>query len=849
MEKIDKTKNFWVSYQRAYQSDDIIDTTFVFNSYDNFDEFNILQQQETKENRRWMEILKENNPVVECYDLDAKENDKNERNQIMFNIYNEIGEDSMIEQFKSYRKEFIERTYPNYDFSGEIFAIKTSCSNKKFSIHMAVRNNHYFQNTEKLKIFMKNFDEYLSIGNKFIIDLSIYSKNRSIRMLGNTKYGQNRFLKKHRSSSSLNDKLFLFSYIQPDDKLFDIIDNIKIKDNSFINKSLSFDKSKDYMTMTKLLPLVNDNVTYSNWSLVGQVIYNITDGSNDGLDQFIEWSKKDYDYYDENKTIKHWNSYRTTDHNIGVLVNQAKVDNPDKVKEIYKKKDYYQSEPQLIFVDDDIIECGEKIVNDFTHNNLAKIYAEYSKGEIFFTSGYGWIIFDKNTRIWSYNNDKISLIYPISSFFCNIVKEYSSYFFSKNNDMKLSKQEEEQFLKKLKEMTKFKREVGNSSFISGVIAQIQSILTKPNEFIDNFDAKANLFSFSDGKCIDLLQNGIVRDIVKEDFIITTCGYDYPTRDENYINKWNQIINSLSDDPYQIKSIKSLLSLGLWGENKNEIFAQLTGSGGNGKGLLDTGMKKVYGNYYKSINSNQLTDYEKDNQRANSELASCRFARIVMATEPEDSKNGKSTTLKVPTLKKWTGRDVITTRFLHKDTFSFTAKFTLMMQLNDLLDLSTNDEAIKRRMKVVELPFKFIKDEGQTLSENEKFRDDTLKDTISQNEYRNALFFILLDTWLENNGNFFESEKVKSFTNEFFENQNPVKLWFNQHYEFDRNGKISSNELFNTFKIDDYNSTLSMTAFGRLLKECCKCHKSNGKIVYHCKRKSLLDDYRFNGVPL
>jgi phage/plasmid-associated DNA primase len=430
------------------------------------------------------------------------------------------------------------------------------------------------------------------------------------------------------------------------------------------------------------------------------------------------------------------------------------------------------------------------------------------------------------------------------------MKEYSSYFFNKNNDVKLSKQEEEEFLKKIKGMTKMKREVGNSSFISGVIAQIQSILTKPNEFIDNFDNNPNLFAFSDGKCIDLLNGGKVREIVKEDFIITTTGYAYPERNEIFIKKMNDIINSLSDDPEQIKSIKSLLTLGLWGENQNEIFAQLTGSGGNGKGLLDTGTKKVYGKYYQSINSNQLTDYEKDNQRANSELASCRFARVVMATEPEDSKNGKSTTLKVPTLKKWTGRDIITTRFLHKDCFSYTAKFTLMMQLNDLLDLSTNDEAIKRRMKVIELPFKFVENKCQPLGENEKYRDESLKSLISTDEYRNAFFFILLDTWLENNGKFYESEKVKSYTNDFFENQNPVKLWFNQHYEFDRDNKISSIDMYNQFKIDDYNSTLTLTAFGRLLKECCKCEKKRTGLIYFCKRKLFENnDDRFNGVPL
>jgi P4 family phage/plasmid primase-like protien len=836
LERIDETLPFYVAYEYAFTDDEgSVDTTYRYKSYESYENFYETIKNEKPENMRWYEIMKENNPVVECYDLDAKLNDKNERNNLMFKRYLEIGEDAMIDEFKYHRKRFIETHYPLYD-EKETFAISTSCSNDKFSAHITVRNGFYFQDVSKLKIMMIEFDNYIK-DHKFVLDLSIYSRNRCMRMLNNTKYGQKRFLKRHRYSSGLDEKDFLFSYVKPDDKLFEI--KSKSCDTKvFKKKENSYDTSKDYEKMTQLLNLINSDCNQSKWSVIGQVIYNITNGSDDGMEQFIEWSQKDgYPDFNENKCIQTWNSYKQNDsYGIGNLVNRAREDSPEEYAELTKKNDFYS--PKIVFVDDEIIECAEKIVNDCTHNNLAKIYAEYSKGEIFFTSGYGWIIFNKETKIWTYNNDKISLIYPISSFFCHIMKEYCDYFFKKDNKIEMTKKEEEEFINKTKSLMKMKREVGNSGFIKGIIEQIQSLLTKDNTFIDNFDNKPNLFAFSDGKCIDLLKNGEMRDIVKEDFIMTTCGYPYPKRDEIYIEKWNTIINSLSNDPEQLKSIKSLMSLSLWGENKNEIFAQLTGSGGNGKGLLDTGMKTVYGKYYQSISASQLTEYEKDTQRANPELASCRFARLVMASEPQDSgSNGKSTTLKVPTLKKWTGRDIISTRFLHKDTFSFTAKFILMMQLNDLLDLSINDEAIKRRMKVVELPFKFVINDGRTLAENEKYRDETLKDTISQEKYRDALFYILLNTWLENKGIFYESKRVKEFTNEFFENQNPVKLWFDEHYENDDSGRITATDMFNSFKNDNYESILNTTSFGRLLKECCKSKRGKSGIFFLCKKKS------------
>jgi phage/plasmid-associated DNA primase len=290
---------------------------------------------------------------------------------------------------------------------------------------------------------------------------------------------------------------------------------------------------------------------------------------------------------------------------------------------------------------------------------------------------------------------------------------------------------------------KIKKEIGSTSCTKDIIGQLHNILTKPDKFVDRFDSKQNLFAFSDGKVIDLNNGGQVRDIQKEDYIMTTCGYPYPKRDEFFIDKMMKIINSLSDDPEQIKSILTLLSLPLWGENKNEIFAQLTGTGGNGKGLLDTVTEKTYGDYYYSINCNLLTEYENGSNQANNELAFCRFARVVMATEPQDeNKNHRKINLKVPTIKKWTGRDPITTRFLYLKPFRFKPKFVLMMQLNDLIDLSTNDDAIKRRMKVIELPFKFVKNDGQPLGHNERYGDETLKDVVSTDNYRDAFLHLI-----------------------------------------------------------------------------------------------------------
>jgi len=578
----------------------------------------------------------------------------------------------------------------------------------------------------------------------------------------------------------------------------------------------------------KLLPLLSENRvdSHGDWMKLGWCLYSIGAGCDEALALWDEKSQES-SKYDAGCCDDKWNSMKVGEYTIGTLKLWAKEDSPEAYAKLYKKKDCCE---------DWVIECAEKIINDFSHTNLADIYSKYNQGELFFTTAYGWIIFDKKTRIWSWNNGKTSLIYPIATFFRKVLIDYSNNYFEKNNSGG-NRDEEKIFQERVKQLSKMKMTASNSGFIKGVIEQVQPLLTKPNEFIDIFDSKSNIFSFSDGQCIDLLENGAVRDIVKDDYILTTCGYPYPERNELYISKVNTIINSLSDDPEQIKSITSLLSLPLWGSNTNEIFAELTGSGGNGKGLLDTGIDKVFGNYYCSIHSSQLTEYIKDKQRANSSLAKCRFARIVMASEPEDSFNGKTATLKVPILKSWTGQDKIEARFLMKDTFEFKPKFVLMLQCNDLVDLSNNDDAIKRRMKIFELPFKFVKNEGQILESDQRYRNENLKSLIATNEYRNALFYILLDTWLETKGVLFESNKVKNFTAEFFDTQNPVKIWFNTYYIVDNNITINSTEMYRKFKDENYESTMSQIVFGRLLTQICKKKRKTNGNAYYCREKT------------
>ena len=566
----------------------------------------------------------------------------------------------------------------------------------------------------------------------------------------------------------------------------------------------------------KLLPLLSESRVddYGSWFSLGCVLYSIGNGCDEALDLWDEKSQES-SKYDAGCCESYWDKMKVGEYTIGTLKYWAKQDNPYEYELLYKKKDCWVSD----------------LINNLTDINCAKKFKEFNEGEIFYTESHKWVIFNKNTKFWSFNNNKDALIFPVSNFFTEAIHNFQKEFVSTYNP---NDDKDSAFYKLIHKAYK---KVGMSKFASGVISQLQSLLTENNDVMDKFDTNPYLIAFKDGRVIDLkeskLGNIFIRDIVKEDFIITHTGYKLPERDDKFIITWKKTIRSMVKTDDDLKSVLSALSCFIYGGNTNELFFVFTGTGGNGKGVLDKSLSETLGNYYKTINITQLTTYEKDGNRANSELAKCQYARCVMTSEPDTDKGSKLIT---PTIKKWTGNDLLTCRELHGKSFQFAPRFTLGISTNGVPDLSVNDGGIQRRMKIIELPFKFVDNEGQELEENQKYGDSSLKELITTIDYKSAMLYLLIDTWIENKGKFYVNETIKNYTNNYFESQNPVKIWFNENYNIDESGRESANGLLQEYRNETEDFTITPTKFGKLMKEFCPCITSGG-IKYKCKSKN------------
>jgi putative DNA primase/helicase len=139
---------------------------------------------------------------------------------------------------------------------------------------------------------------------------------------------------------------------------------------------------------------------------------------------------------------------------------------------------------------------------------------------------------------------------------------------------------------------------------------------------------------------------------------------------------------------------TLLSTGMYRKNL-EKFVINSVVGGNGKGVLNEHVFKAFGQYAYKLLSAVLTQPLKSG--CNPEVASMHNKRFVLATEPEDSQN-----INTSTLKGITGGNSINARMAHSNDTKTDLKLTFVLECNSKPKLDNVNEAVSRRL--LEIPF-------------------------------------------------------------------------------------------------------------------------------------------------
>ena len=327
-------------------------------------------------------------------------------------------------------------------------------------------------------------------------------------------------------------------------------------------------------------------------------------------------------------------------------------------------------------------------------------------------------------------------------------------------------------------IAEYKR-LGGKTILNNIASFLPKLcLVEPEDFDTKMDANTNLIAFKD--CVYDLQTNQYRQILPSDFISKTTRYCMGDKKSNpkQRKEVERILESIFPDKKVREYWVKCASLSFF-TNRFEMLYILTGTGGNGKGLLTSYLKACGGDYVFTAETTFLTTVYKGGV-ANSCLASCDGVRIVLVSEPD---NGEKTSyMNVEFVKSITGRDEICARALWKNVKTFQPTFTILLSCNTKPEIRKLDGGLLRRLSIHPFVCKFKSNPDPKKGETQG--DSKLKGLVSDPAFIKEFMLYMIENAYANKDveNIEMPEDSKEAVNEYVEDNNQFKIWFETHYK-------------------------------------------------------------------
>lgn len=277
---------------------------------------------------------------------------------------------------------------------------------------------------------------------------------------------------------------------------------------------------------------------------------------------------------------------------------------------------------------------------------------------------------------------------------------------------------------------------------------------------------------------------------------------------------DRIFKSQDEKKHLISFLQRACGYSMTGDTKEQVMFFLYGSGANGKSTFIDVIQHIMGDYGAATESSTFTTAKADSIR--NDIARLVGQRFVSASE-----NSTESLLDESLVKKLTGNEKISARFLHKEYFEFYPQFKIWWAFNHQPYIRDNTNSIWRRIMLI--PFE------ERIPDSEQDKELAIK----LKQEAPGIFNWMVHGLLEYNLIGLNApEKIRISTKEYRDDQDILFDFIkeacvvseNQSLDLKSDIRVSASKLYNAYvewagfnrmKRED---TLSATKFGKILLE-------------------------------